>query len=270
MRALEDARRRTVELPCCPRRIVSLAPLLTELLFDLGVGERVVGVTQRCPQPAGRALPQVGYARHLDMARLAGLTPDLVLGLEEENRERDLEALWAAHLPLYLCAVESVEDGVALIGEIGDLADAAAIDMEALTQSVLASLEQARWLAASHDPLRLFCPLTRDPWRTVARATYGHDLLMLCGGTVVLDSARVASDRRYPRVDLEAICAAAPDVVVVPDEPQRFAPQDVAELARLMPQAAIVPIDGRLLRRIGRRTLLAPVLARSLADCSSR
>jgi ABC-type Fe3+-hydroxamate transport system substrate-binding protein len=91
----------------------------------------------------------------------------------------------------------------------------------------------------------VFCPIWRDPWMTVGGDTYAHDLLALCGGRNVF-AAR--GERRYPRVTLDEVVAAAPEVVILPDEPYAFGAADVAELRRLPFPAArsgrIHLIDG--------------------------
>jgi ABC-type hemin transport system substrate-binding protein len=86
-----------------PRRIVSLVPSLTEALFELGLGERVVGVTEWCVHPAGAvaALPKVGGTKTPDLAAIEALAPDLVIANHEENRRRDVTRLEA--LGIHVC-----------------------------------------------------------------------------------------------------------------------------------------------------------------------
>jgi len=86
--AVRDALGRALELPGPPRRIVSLVPSLTEALFALGAGDRVVGLTYFClePQPQVRSLPKVGGTKTVDVARVLALAPDLVIASAEENR----------------------------------------------------------------------------------------------------------------------------------------------------------------------------------------
>jgi ABC-type Fe3+-hydroxamate transport system substrate-binding protein len=160
----------------------------------------------------------------------------------------------------------TVREGVSLLGELAGLG--AAREAEA---RVVGSAQEALRAADEARParrVRVFCPIWRDPWMAVGADTYAGDLLELCGGENVF--ARLG-DRRYPRVSLEDIEAAAPEVVLLPDEPYRFGPADAEELSRLDLPAAraerIHLVDGTLVSwygpRIPRaiecvRTLLAP------------
>jgi ABC-type Fe3+-hydroxamate transport system substrate-binding protein len=251
-----------------PRRIVSLVPSLTEALFVLGLGERVVGVTDWCVHPADAvaALPKLGGTKNPDLAAIVALRPDLVIANHEENRRRDVERLLAAGIRVWITYPRTVREGAALLRELAGLG-AAAEAFERVVEPVKTALAEAE-RARPALPTRVFCPIWRDPWMSVGADTYAHDLLTLCGGENVFAGH---GERRYPRVRLEEVVAAAPQVVLLPDEPYRFAAEDAAGLARLdMPAARngrIHLIDGtwvswygpRIRRAIGElRALLAP------------
>ncbi|HME68526.1 MAG TPA: helical backbone metal receptor [Myxococcota bacterium] len=213
-----------------PRRIVSLVPSLTEALFVLGLGERVVGVTDWCVYPAeGVApLPKLGGTKNPDLPAILALRPDLVIANQEENRRQDVERLRAAGIAVWVTYPRTVRDGAVLLREIA-LLGATEEAIRDVVEPVEAALDAA--LAARGGPRqRVFCPIWRDPWMSVGPDTYAHDLLSLCGGENVFGGR---SDRRYPRVRLAEVEAAAPDVVLLPDEPYSFGPVDAAEIARL-------------------------------------
>ena len=100
-----------------PRRIVSLVPSLTEALFSLGMGERVVGVTDWCvhPEQEVAALPKVGGTKNPSLARIRELAPDLVIANREENRERDVETLRSEGFEVWVTYPRTVADGVSLL-----------------------------------------------------------------------------------------------------------------------------------------------------------
>jgi len=240
-----------------PARIVSLVPSLTECLFALGLGDRVVGVTEWCIHPASAvaALPKLGGTKNPDVAAIVALAPDLVLANQEENRKRDVERLEAAGIPVWVTYPRTVREGARLLEELAELgADAAT--RERVVAPVLTCVADAEAAADAQgvESPRVFCPIWRDPWMVVGADTYTYDLLTLCGGAPVLADT---GDRRYPRVALEAIVAAHPDVIVLPDEPYAFGPRDVAELQALpVPAAAqgrIHLIDGTLVSWYGPR-----------------
>lgn len=249
------------------RRIVSLVPSLTEALFSLGLGDRVVGVTEWCVHPVDGVapLPKLGGTKNPDVPALLALAPDLVIANREENRQRDVERLEAAGVPIWLTYPRTVREGVALLRELAGLGAS-----EAAVESVIEPVERAveraeRALAtATAPPRRVFCPIWRDPWMSVGADTYAHDLLRLCGGENVFANR---ADRRYPRITLDELVAARPDVVLLPDEPYAFAEPDLRELAALAIPARkgrIHHVDGTLVSWYGPRIARAVDTIRAL------
>jgi ABC-type Fe3+-hydroxamate transport system substrate-binding protein len=241
-----------------PRRIVSLVPSLTEALFALGLGDRVVGVTDWCVQPAEAVerLPKVGGTKNPSLERIRELRPDLVLANREENRRRDVERLEASGLRVWVTYPRSVREAVDLLEALAELGAAEPRRAE-LLESTRHGVEQAE-ATRPERPVPVFCPIWKRPWMAVGADTYADDLLRLCGGRNVFGDRH---ERRYPIVETEEIVAAAPDVILLPDEPYRFGPRDVAELAELPVPAArsgrIHPVDGTLVSWYGPRIRLA-------------
>jgi ABC-type Fe3+-hydroxamate transport system substrate-binding protein len=256
-----------------PQRIVSLVPSLTEALFELGLGPRVVGVTDWCVHPAKAVadLPKVGGTKNPSLARIHELRPDLVIANREENRERDVERLRAAGLRVWVTYPRTVADGVALVRELADLG----APPERATP-LIASLESALERARATPPARrtrVFCAIWKRPWMAVGADTYADDLIALCGGENVFGAGAQGSarERRYPIVDEEQIIAAQPEVILLPDEPYAFGARDVAELAALATPAAaagrIHCLDGTLVSWYGPRIVRAiPAVYALLAD----
>jgi ABC-type Fe3+-hydroxamate transport system substrate-binding protein len=250
---------------------VSLVPSLTEALFALGLGDRVVGVTEWCIHPAEgvASVPKVGGTKNPDLAAIRALAPDLVIANQEENRKRDVEQLEDAGLRVWLTYPRTVREGAELLAEMAELG-AGAEARERVVAPVLGAVSAAELLASAPEEgraqrPRVFCPIWRDPWMAVGAPTYADDLMRLCGGANVFASH---SERRYPRVTLAEIEAAQPEVVLLPDEPYAFGPHDVAELGRLpIPAAAsgrIHLIDGTFVSWYGPRILRAIELLRRL------
>lgn len=222
-----------------PARIVSLVPSLTEACFAVGLGDRVVGVTDWCVHPADGVapLPKVGGTKDPDVDAIAGLAPDLVIANHEENTRRAVEALERGGLRVWVTYPRTLEEGVRLLREVAALSPESA-----RAARVVARVDAALALPTPRHaaPVRVFCPIWRDPWMSVGADTYARDLLARCGARNVFDDRE---DRRYPRVDLEDVARADPEVMLLPDEPYAFGPADVAELAQLDVAAAR---DGRI------------------------
>jgi ABC-type hemin transport system substrate-binding protein len=246
------------------RRIVSLVPSLSEALFSLGLGERLVGVTDWCVHPAAGVapLPKVGGTKNPSLERIRELTPDLVIANREENRERDVEKLRAEGFDVWVTYPRTVADGLALMREVAALgADpaVAAACIEPL-EAALRGVSERR----PAQPTRCFCPIWKDPWMAVGSDTYANDMIAVCGGANVFAFRK---DRRYPIVSKDEIVESAPGVVLLPDEPYAFAERDVEELAELPIPAAqsarIHRIDGTLISWYG------PRIGRALSEIPS-
>ena len=240
--------------PGGPRRIVSLVPSLTEALFALGLGERVVGVTDWCVHPAAEVarLPKLGGTKTPDLAALRALAPDLVLANREENRKGDVAALEAAGVPVWVSYPRTVREGAELLAELAGLG-ASRERVAAVVAPTLAAVAAAEARPPGPRP-RVFCAIWKGPWMTVNADTYIHDMIRLSGGANVFADR---SERRYPIVTEADLVAAAPELVLLPDEPYRFDARDAAELRRLDLPAAregrIHLIDGTLLSWYGPR-----------------
>jgi len=111
---------RKVDAPVHPQRIISLVPSQTELLFDLGLGDRVVGITKFCVHPEVwfRTKPRVGGTKKVDLEKVRKLEPDLIIGNKEENERADIDAL-AAEFPVWMSDVRHLESALDMIHRIG-------------------------------------------------------------------------------------------------------------------------------------------------------
>ncbi|MFW3168626.1 helical backbone metal receptor [Geodermatophilus sp. CPCC 206100] len=220
-----------VDLPRPPRRVVSLVPSLTEALA-VTVPDRLVGATDWCTAPPGLDVPRVRGTKNPDRAAIEALAPDLVVANQEENRRLDVERLRAAGVPVWVTVIESVDQALASMRRLfADALDAGEPDW--LTEAARVWAEPA-----PDDGRRVAVPVWRDPWMVVGPRTFTGDVLSRLGLVNVL----AQHPDRYPRVELADIAAAAPDVVVLPDEPYRFTPDDGPEA---FPGTRTVLVSGR-------------------------
>jgi ABC-type Fe3+-hydroxamate transport system substrate-binding protein len=281
--AVRDAMGHEVRLGAPARRVVSLVPSETETVVMLGCADRLVARTDHCVEPRGvvERVACVGGTKDARVAEIVALAPDLVLANQEENTPRIVRALEAASIPTHVSFPKTIEDAAALVGDIAMLLGLDADRAEAIAQ-MERELEEARARRASRAPLRVFCPIWRDPLMTIRGDTFLSDALDLAGASNVfadrarryplaadlglapaLDEERLAGERlgardtRYPRVTLDEVLARAPDLVVLPDEPHPFDEAD-AELFRAR-GLRVVFVSGRDLSwyspRMGRGVL---------------
>jgi ABC-type Fe3+-hydroxamate transport system substrate-binding protein len=228
-----------VDCPSPARRVVSLVPSITEALASVRP-EAVVGATDWCTHPADLAVTRIRGTKNPDLAKIATLLPDLVVANKEENRELDVRRMRERGIPVWVTDIESVPAAVA--------------SMRRLLLEVLEVGEDPGWLAAAEDAwcgpvprasARVVVPVWRDPWMVVGRPTFTADLLARAGFQV--STAGVPG--RYPAVDLAALDdPAAADLVLLPDEPYVFTPDDGPEAFR---QVGTRLVSGRLLTWYG-------------------
>ncbi len=239
-----DASGVAMAVPADTRRIVSLVPSVTETLFALGLGARVVGVTDWCIHP--RELPphvaRVRGTKNPDCDAIAALSPDLVLANHEENREVDVRRLRERGLTVWVDYPRTVVEAIEHVRGLARLGADAAAGAE-IVAPIASALTRARARRApEHAPVRGFIAVWKDPWMTLSRDTYAHDLLAAAGIANVFADA----PERYPRVTLEEIAARAPELVLLPDEPYRFTTDDAAALAHGPLAATPALRDGRV------------------------
>ena len=239
--ALRDATGALLETGRPPRRIVSLIPSTTETLCALGLADALVGVTVYCREPAEvlRGKARVGGEKDPDLEAIRALTPDLVVANVEENRREDIERLRAWAIPVWVTYPRTVADAIRMIRELGEVTGAAA-RATALADELEALYARAQAAAAGRTPARVFYPIWRDPYMTINRDTYIHDVLRVCGGANVF----AARAERYPTLTLDEMAAERPEVILLPDEPFRFRRAHLADFAPYVEIPAVR--DGRI------------------------
>ena len=184
---------------------------------------------------------------------IRSLAPDLVIANVEENVREHIEQLRAWGIPVFVTYPRTVREGIQMIREIGSVTGA-----EERAGAIVSELEplfrQALNLSRARRRVRVFCPIWRNPYMTVNSDTYMHDMLALCGGENVFGEL----PERYPQVTLEEVAAAAPEVILLPDEPYRFRKahakdfEPYTEIPALR-SGRIHLVDGRLLCWYGPR-----------------
>ena len=238
-------------------RIVSLCPSLTEMVFDFGLGDDLVGITKFCVHPADRvgAVEQVGGTKDPDVARIVELAPDVVLVNEEENRREDAEALTAAGIRIVNSFPKDAAGTAAMVRKYGrvlevpEAAEVIALDIEARAAAVT---ERAAARATNGGPRTFAYLIWRKPWMSLNADTFPSNLLSMAGGL----NAFAAHPERFPEITVEELAAAAPDRVLLSTEPFPFAEKHIAELSAAtgIEAGRFAIVDGEYLSWHGSRT----------------
>jgi ABC-type Fe3+-hydroxamate transport system substrate-binding protein len=266
-------------------RIVSLVPSDTYSLVQLGVGERLVGRTRYCVEPATsvEGVAMMGGTKNADVEAVIEAFPDLVLANREENTKKDLERIAQAGIAVYVSFPKRVADGLAHLGRLVrmlNIADDGKV--KDLMRSFYEGLRTAE-ARSGLPPVPTFFPIWMDPLMTIHGDTFISDVLRLAGASNVFadrtrryplraDLGQAAPltpekiegrDTRYPRVSWEEVVARAPELVLLPDEPHdfteadavRFRTLDIPAAKRSDRAAAVIKVDGKDFSWYGARSL---------------
>jgi ABC-type Fe3+-hydroxamate transport system substrate-binding protein len=194
-------------------RVVSLVPSLTESIA-LSAPGLLVGATDWCTHPADLDVPRVGGTKNPRVSDVLDLRPDVVLANDEENRSPDLDALRAAGLPVWVTAPETLPAALTSLDRMLRLA--CRLDRPTWLDDATVA-----WTPPHTGPRRIaLTPIWRRPWMVLGRDTFAGDVLARLG----VDNAMASHPDRYPRVELTDLPAY--DLVVLPDEPYAFSPDD--------------------------------------------
>ncbi len=200
----------TLTLQAPARRVISLAPSLTEMVFEAGGGERVVGVVEYSdfPPPALN-LPRIGSNQKLDLERIAQLKPDLVLVWYHGNAQREVERLAALKIPTARFEPRSIADVPGALERIGQLLGSETTAQAAATRfrSRHAALQQEY---AGRAAVRVFYQIAHKPLLTINDQQIISDVIRLCGGVNVFGKEPAL----VPRLSTESVIAANPDVIL--------------------------------------------------------
>ena len=234
-------------------RIVSLCPSLTELVFDLGHGDALVGRTKFCVHPADRVdrVEKVGGTKNPKIDRIIALAPDLVLLNEEENRREDAEALEAAGIRCHVSFPRTAPETAGMVRSIAAAIDARD-DGERIARDIESRHQRVVDTAVGREAARFAYLIWREPWMAVNGDTFVSALLTDAGGHNVFAS----HTDRYPTITPGELGAADPNVVLLSTEPFPFKSSHADELAELsgLPRERFQIVDGEMLSWHGSRT----------------
>jgi iron complex transport system substrate-binding protein len=208
--AVRDDSGAAVRLEKPARRIVSLAPYITEILFAAGAGDRVVGTVDYSDYPpAANRISRIGSYTNPDVESIVALKPDLVIGWQTGNSPSDLEPLKRLGIPLFWSEPDRIEDVAGNLEQFGELAGTSSVagPAAAAYRSRLAELRQ-RYSARA--PVRTFYEIWHEPPTTVGGGQIIASAIRLCGGVNIFGELTLMA----PVVSVEAVLAADPEVIV--------------------------------------------------------
>lgn len=234
-----------------PKRIISLVPSQTELLYDLGLHEEVIGITKFCVHPHEwfRNKHRVGGTKDLSIETIKALQPDLIIANKEENTQEQIEAL-AKEFPVWISDIDTFDEALTMITAIGAL-------VNKKSEAIILSEKIERAFDGFNTPsspssLRVAYFIWYQPWMGAASQTFVHNIIEKLGWVNVLADAC-----RYPEIDIQKLKAVKPDWLLLSSEPFPFKEKHAAELQQLLPHAKIAFVDGEFFSWYGSRLLKA-------------
>jgi ABC-type Fe3+-hydroxamate transport system substrate-binding protein len=251
-----DQLQNAIYLPEKPKRIVSLVPSQTELLFDLGLENEVVGVTKFCIHPSEKVKTKtkIGGTKNFNFEVIDALQPDLIIGNKEENYQEGIEKL-AEKYPVWMSDIFTLEDSLEMIQSLGELTGTAenAMKIAAKIEAGFAALP----LPETKIPAAYF--IWKNPYMAAGSNTFIDDMLQRCGFENVF-----AQTERYPEIGIEMLQKSNPEVIMLSSEPYPFKEKHLLEFQEICPNSKILIVDGEMFSWYGSRLLNAPAYFREL------
>ncbi len=247
-------------------RIVSLVPSITLALFQLGLEDEIVGVTDYCIHPKDRVakLPKIGGTKNVDLEKIRALKADLVIANTDEQREETLRELEQGPWDLLVTETDNLEDVAdtwTILGQATGREEEAAEERERIE----IARDKAEAASRRREPLQVLVPVWKRPWMAAGGGTYLGDLLEACGMQNVFadeqekwllfaltTDPKTAEKERHSKGPFKDRRVAAlpriPDAVLLPTEPFVFKPENRSDFKTLgiAPERVFI-VDGELL-----------------------
>ncbi len=240
----------TVNFP--PKRIVSIVPSQTELLFDLGLDKEIIGLTKFCIHPIEKFAERtkVGGTKKLNIDLIKDLKPDLIIGNKEENTQSDIEEL-SQFFPVWMSDIFTLDDAMKAISDIGELVDRSP-EAAYLNHLISAGFNDLKTLALQNriDKKAAYL-IWRKPYMAAGKNTFINDVLVSNGITNIIDA------ERYPEITLKKLEALNPQLILLSSEPYPFKEKHIEEIQEALPEAKIMLVDGEMFSWYGSRLVKA-------------
>ena len=211
LKQVTDQTGRSIAVPVNPKRVVALAPSITEIIYALNQQDRLVGVTQFSDYPKqALSLPKVGSYVYLDLEKIISLQPDLCIAIKDGNPKKTVDRLTRLGVPVFAINPDNIETMMASFILIGSLlgADKKAENLVSQSREKIKSVQMAVE-NAKYQP-RVFMQIGISPIYSAGTRTFIHELILLAGGINVAAGARM-----YPQYSMEEVIQLAPDIIIV-------------------------------------------------------
>ncbi|MBC7936316.1 MAG: ABC transporter substrate-binding protein [Rhizobacter sp.] len=232
------------------KKIISLVPSQTELLYSLGLEEETLGITKFCLYPSKwfENKIRVGGTKTIDILRIIQLQPDLIIANKEENAREQVEEL-ARHFPVWITEVNTLKDAFQMITDIGTLTGTSS-KANLLSSEIKLKFAQPPF---STKPIPVTYLIWKDPYMTIGGDTFINDMLNKAGFRNLF-----AGQLRYPEITIDDIKNSGCNILLLSSEPFPFKEKHIDVLQDQLPGSIIKLVDGELFSWYGSRLLHSP------------
>ena len=251
-----DQLQRKINILHPPRRIISLVPSITELLFDLGLSDQIVGVTRFCifPATARKEKKIIGGTKNLKLARIQALKPDLIIADKEENTKEQIEAL-SKKFPVWISNIRHFDDAIDMIQKVGEITQTSM-----LAQKIVLDIQAAcAKIAHLQNDLSVAYFIWQKPLMIAGNDTFIQEMIKKTGFINVF-----AYQSRYPVITEADLQKAQPNLIFLSSEPYPFAEKHIQYFHKIVPNAKVVLVDGTYFSWYGSRMKKAPTYFQQL------
>jgi len=248
---------RLVYLSGLPKRIISLVPSHTELLFSLGLHQEIVGVTKFCTKPIDQVdlIPKVGGTKQVNLEKIAALAPDFIIANKEENTKGDIEWLME-RFPVWISDIFTLEDALVMISETGKMVGKHSEAM-ALNNKIISGFDALLSLQ-NNVKKRVAYLIWKDPLMVSGKNTFIDHILTRAGFENAIDESR------YPVLTEGQLREVAPDLIFLSSEPYPFKEKHMEDFRSICPHSKIILVDGEMFSWYGSRLQFTSSYIRSL------
>lgn len=242
-----DQMQRTIRLPKKPLRIISLVPSQTELLFDLGLNDEVVGITKFCIHPDSwfRSKTRVGGTKNIDFEKIRSLQPDLIIGNKEENEQEQIEQLMK-EFPVWMSDITTLDQAYSMMQHIGEICGKAD-KANQLVSEIRNQFNEFDQLPKKKIRAAYF--IWQKPYMCAGKGTFIDHLMEKCGFVNVSSSL----EGRYPEMSREMIGKCEADLLLLSSEPYPFGEKHITAFSEILPSAKVMTVDGEMFSWYGSR-----------------
>ena len=230
-----------------PKRIISLVPSQTELLFDLGLDNEIVGITKFCVHPSAKTKEKekIGGTKKFNLEKIHALQPDLVIGNKEENYAEGITEL-QQHYPVWMSDILTLEDACAMIREVARITDR----HDAGNKMADEIFQRFKNYIPPANKLRAAYFIWREPYMVAAGGTFIDDMLKRFGVNNIFGQYD-----RYPAVSIELVKEQNPELIILSSEPYPFKEKHIEEFREFFPSAKVIIVNAEYFSWYGSRLL---------------